>query len=192
MPQGYGQTTYTANNPSSVKPLEPTSTQETVCSQPAHSRRTGRSSRHPTGRTQMQDGQSTWSSPDREVRGMPCAQVLQGERGGGIHLTANTKRLSPPLLGRQMPSPLGLAVTLRSETQLEHTMSSSSSHCSAKHLSWDLTKVCSSSLGTIFCRDLWGDHIGARQWTKSCSTTDTSPQPRHWLTWLHRFQLSSS
>jgi len=25
--------------------------------------------------------------------------------------------LSPPLLGRQMPSPLGLAVTLRSETQ---------------------------------------------------------------------------
>lgn len=106
------------------------SIQETICSQPALPKE--RTSHIPqAGPTlEMQEGQWARTSTDWDMENMPCAQVLGREWGGGIHRTANTKRLSPPLLGRQMPSPLGLAVTLRSETQLEHTMSSSSSRCS--------------------------------------------------------------
>lgn len=61
---------------------------------------------------------------------MPRAQVLEGNREEeSPHCWP--KELSPPLLGRQVPSPLGLAVTLRSERQLEQLVPSSNSHCSA-------------------------------------------------------------
>lgn len=75
----------------------------------------------------------------------------------------NTHWASPPLLGREMPPALGPAVTLGRERQVRAGPAQQLPLLWATQQSWDLTKLGSSSLGMIFCRDLWGDGKGAHQ-----------------------------